>query len=146
MAAVPGPPGAPRARGPPCPAPARSPSPPSSPVWRAVLLRPSTPSPRAARRWLPRVLLARSLGRPGLARGALAHAVVSTIWAVVLVAILPCSLGDHPRRVAGVGIAAVDLGVADRVVPAIAALPRAPQVADHVAFGVLVGAVIERTA
>jgi len=47
-------------------------------------------------------------------------------------------------RLGGLGIAALDLGIAQRRFPAIAALPRAPQVADHVAFGAIVGAVLGR--
>jgi hypothetical protein len=43
-----------------------------------------------------------------------------------------------------VAIAALDLGVAARRFPAIAGLPRAAQVADHAAFGALVGAVVAR--
>jgi hypothetical protein len=84
------------------------------------------------------------LGRPGPVRGGFAHAALSLGWATVLAAALP---RRHPTRwgaVAGLAIAALDLGIADRRVPAIAALPRGPQVADHVAFGALVGAVLGR--
>jgi len=43
---------------------------------------------------------------------------------------------------AGLAIAATDLSIADARFPAIAVLPRGPQVADHVAFGALVGAAL----
>lgn len=43
---------------------------------------------------------------------------------------------------AGLAIAALDLGLIGRRVPAVAALPQAPQWADHVAFGAAVGAVL----
>jgi hypothetical protein len=46
--------------------------------------------------------------------------------------------------VAGAAIAALDLGVVGRRVPAIAELPSAPQVADHVVFGAVVGALLTR--
>ena len=44
----------------------------------------------------------------------------------------------------GVAIAGLDLGVLGRRWPRIRALPLVPQVADHVAFGALVGAVVSR--
>ena len=43
---------------------------------------------------------------------------------------------------AGLGIAALDLAVVGRRHPRIRALPVLPQVADHVAYGVTVGAVL----
>jgi len=45
---------------------------------------------------------------------------------------------------AGLAIAALDLGVIGRRFPRIRALSQAPQVADHLAFGALVGAVVSR--
>jgi hypothetical protein len=79
-----------------------------------------------------------------LAAGLAVHAGLSVGWTTVLAVILP------PRRpawwgaVAGLGIAALDLGVASRRYPAIAALPRTAQVADHVAFGAIAGLVLGR--
>ena len=56
-----------------------------------------------------------------------------------------------PRRrtvvwgaLAGLAIAGLDLGVLGSPLARIRALPPAPQVADHVAFGALVGAVVSR--
>jgi hypothetical protein len=46
--------------------------------------------------------------------------------------------------VAGLGIAALDLGVIGRRIPAIRALPQGRQWADHVAFGLTVGIVLRR--
>lgn len=46
---------------------------------------------------------------------------------------------------AGLAIGVLDLGVAARRFPAIAALPRGPQLADHVAFGSIVGAVLDHS-
>ena len=43
---------------------------------------------------------------------------------------------------AGLAIAALDLGVAARCFPRIRALPLLPQVADHVAFGLVAGALL----
>ena len=72
------------------------------------------------------------------------HLTVSLAWAVVLAALLP------PRRpvalgaVAGLAIAAIDLGLVGRRFRRIRALPLLPQLADHVAYGATVGAVLAR--
>jgi hypothetical protein len=85
------------------------------------------------------------LGRPGLAGGAIAHAAVTIGWTAVLVALLPRRATVTWGAVGGLAIAGLDLTIADRRFPAIASLPRLPQVADHVLFGALVGAVVART-
>lgn len=77
--------------------------------------------------------------------GVAAHVVVSTGWALLLWPMVrgrvrPVVVG----AAAGAVIAATDLGLARRFFPRIAALPTAPQVADHVAFGAIVGAVAGR--
>jgi hypothetical protein len=82
------------------------------------------------------------LGRPGVVRGAVAHAALSAAWASVLVVVLPRRREPVWGALAGLVIAALDLGLAERRWPEIAALPTAPQVADHVAFGALAGAVL----
>ena len=83
------------------------------------------------------------LGRPTVLRGLVAHAVVSAWWTGVLAAVLPRSGRAAWGALAGLGIGLVDLGViARRRFPAIASLPRWPQLADHVAFGALVGATL----
>jgi hypothetical protein len=43
------------------------------------------------------------------------------------------------------GIATVDLGLVGRRFPAIAALPTLPQVADHIAFGAVLGFALARS-
>jgi len=83
----------------------------------------------------------------GLAPGLAAHATVSAIWTVVLAAVLPrrgAGAGAVMGALAGAGIAAVDLGVLARRLPAVRALPQVPQWADHLAFGALAGAVLGR--
>jgi hypothetical protein len=85
------------------------------------------------------------LGRPGLGRGALAHGLLSLGWAGVLSVVLPRRRPVLWGAVAGAGIAALDLGAVGRRLPAIAGLPTAPQVVDHVAFGALVGTVFAAT-
>jgi hypothetical protein len=84
------------------------------------------------------------LGRPGLGRGLVAHLVVSGWWTLLVGIALP---RRHPRAwgaVFGVAIAALDLGIARRRFPAIAGLHPGAQVADHVAFGVLVADALSR--
>jgi hypothetical protein len=76
--------------------------------------------------------------------GVLAHGAISLGWGVVLAAVLP---RRHPvawGAVAGLAIAGLDLGLFARRLPRIRALPTVPQVADHVAYGALVGAVLSR--
>jgi hypothetical protein len=46
--------------------------------------------------------------------------------------------------IAGLGIAAVDLGVVGRRFPHVGTLPLVPQVADHIAYGALVGMIVAR--
>ena len=82
------------------------------------------------------------LGRPGLRRGVLAHTAVTVAWTNVLVVALPRRRTAAWGALGGLAIAALDLTIADRWFPAIAALPRVPQVADHILFGALVGAVV----
>ena len=82
------------------------------------------------------------LGRPGVVRGGLAHIGLTAWWTCVLQALVPPRHEPVWGAVAGAGIAALDLGLARRRWPAIAALPTAPQVADHLAFGALVGTVL----
>jgi hypothetical protein len=84
------------------------------------------------------------VGRPTLARGALAHAIVTTWWTTVLAVVLPRRSTGALGAVAGLMIGRLDLELARRHFPAIAALPRRAQLADHVAFGLLVGGTFAR--
>ena len=89
-----------------------------------------------------------------LAAGGLAHVVVSLGWGTVLaVAVRRTSLRSWAAPAVGVAagaaIAAVDLGLlahgpAGRRWPLIRALPVGPQVAYHLAFGAVAGAVLRR--
>ncbi|MBA3551853.1 MAG: hypothetical protein H0W27_03135 [Actinobacteria bacterium] len=88
---------------------------------------------RHERRTVPLVLAALPL-----------HLAISVGWATLLAFLLPRA---HPVRsgaLAGAVIAALDLGILGRRFPAIRALPVLPQVADHVLFGITVGATLER--
>ena len=70
------------------------------------------------------------------------HIVLSLGWAVLLAAVLPRRRTVAYATLAGLAIAALDLGVVGRRVPRIRALPLLPQVLDHVAYGATVGAVL----
>jgi hypothetical protein len=80
-----------------------------------------------------------------LAAGAPVHGALSLGWAAVLAALLP----DHDElllgAVGGLGIAALDLGVIARFIPPVATLPQGRQWADHVVFGLSVGAVLRKS-
>ncbi len=73
-----------------------------------------------------------------------AHTAISLGWGVVLAHALP------PRRTVGAGafaglaIAALDLGAAGRRFARVRALPVGPQVADHLLYGAVVGAIVAR--
>ena|GEM_PF-4914446 len=108
--------------------------------------------PLAAARAAGNLLLPADAGRAALlAAGALAHVVLSLGWGTVLaVAVRRTSLPPVPLGLAaGAAIAAVDLGLVARGRPGrrltlIRDLPLAPQVADHLAFGAVAGAVLAR--
>ncbi|MBE1493021.1 hypothetical protein H4696_000121 [Amycolatopsis lexingtonensis] len=80
--------------------------------------------------------------RPGVAAGLVAHVLVAAGWTGVL-ASAGCR-GVTRGAVAGLAIAVLDLGVAARAYPAVRALPRAPQLADHLVFGAVLGALLNR--
>lgn len=84
-----------------------------------------------------------SAGRAArLVAAAVAHAGISLWWGLVLAVALPRRRTVVAGAAAGLGVAALDLGVIGRRVPAIRALPVLPQVADHLAFGAAAGAVL----
>ena len=82
--------------------------------------------------------------RPGrlLLAAAPVHIALSLAWALLLAAALPQRRTALWAALAGVGIAALDLGVVGRRFARIRALPQLPQVADHLAYGAAVGAVL----
>jgi hypothetical protein len=78
--------------------------------------------------------------------GVVAHSAISLGWGVVLAAVLPRRRAVVWGALAGLGIAALDLGVLARRWSRIRALPTLPQVADHIAYGAIVGAELSRGA
>ncbi len=79
-----------------------------------------------------------------LAAGVGVHTVLSLGWALVLAALLPRRGAAVAGGAAGLAIAALDLGILGRALPRIRDLPLLPQVADHVAYGALFGATLQR--
>jgi hypothetical protein len=72
------------------------------------------------------------------------HLTLSFGWALVLAVALPDKRTTELGALAGLGIAALDLGLIGRRYPRIRALPLLPQIADHLAYGATAGAVIGR--
>ncbi|HEY3095374.1 MAG TPA: hypothetical protein VGK05_00905 [Acidimicrobiia bacterium] len=78
--------------------------------------------------------------------GVAAHGAISLGWGVALAVLLPRRRSVVWGACAGLVIAGIDIGVLGGRWPRIRALPLVPQVADHVAYGALVGAVLSREA
>ncbi len=70
------------------------------------------------------------------------HIGISLGWALVLARVLPRRGTVGWGAVAGLAIAALDLNVPGARTAAVRELVTWPQVADHVAFGVVVGVVV----
>jgi hypothetical protein len=84
------------------------------------------------------ILLPRERDRARLLAAAVpVHVVLSLSWALVLSAVLPRRRPVVEGTIAGVGIAGLDLGVIGRRYPLIRQLQVGPQVADHLAFGIV---------
>jgi hypothetical protein len=79
---------------------------------------------------------------PLLAAAVPVHLALSLGWAAVLDRTLPRGGEPLTGMLGGLAIAALDLGVIGRRLPAIRALPQGRQWADHVAYGLAVGAVL----
>lgn len=84
-----------------------------------------------------------------VAAGAGAHLLISLFWARVLDRLLGDKDDANGAALAGAacgaGIALVDIGGIARFLPAIRELPTGPVVADHIAYGAIVGWVLHRT-
>ena len=79
---------------------------------------------------------------PLLAAAVPVHLALSIGWAAVLDRTLPRGREPLTGLLGGLAIAALDLGVIGRRLPAIRALPQGRQWADHAAYGLAVGAVL----
>ena len=78
--------------------------------------------------------------------GAVTHLMISLFWARILQRLLRDITDTHGSVAAGAAggaaIALLDLGLIARLLPSIRALDGAPLVADHIAFGAIVGWVL----
>jgi hypothetical protein len=81
---------------------------------------------------------------PLLAAAVPVHLALSFGWAAVLSTLLPRRATVPAATAAGVAIAVLDLELVGRAFPRIRALPQGRQWADHVAYGLAVGAVLRR--
>jgi hypothetical protein len=72
------------------------------------------------------------------------HLAFSLGWAGTLAHVLPRRHTTAAGALAGLAIAALDLGLGRRLFPRVCALPVLPQIADHVAYGATVGFVLAR--
>jgi hypothetical protein len=72
------------------------------------------------------------------------HGSISLAWAAAMTALLPRRRTILWGAVWGLGIAALDLGPLARPFPRIGALQTGPQVADHIAFGVITAVWVQR--
>lgn len=79
-----------------------------------------------------------------LPAAALVHGALSLGWGTALALSLPRRCEVLGGAAAGLAIAALDLGLIGRRFPRVEALPLGPQVADHIAFGAVAGAVLAR--
>jgi hypothetical protein len=73
------------------------------------------------------------------------HFALSAFWGVILARFLPRERRLLEGTIAGLLIGFVDLRVVGRHFPRVRALPTIPQLADHVAFGVTVARMLERS-
>lgn len=73
-----------------------------------------------------------------------AHLGISLSWGVLMGVALPQRSTVAAGALSGLAIAAFDLGVLASRFPRIHALPLWPQVADHLAYGTIVGMVVTR--
>ena len=91
------------------------------------------------------ILLPKEQRRPRLLIAAIpVHLALSAAWTVVLAAVLPRRNPIVEGTVAGLAIAAFDLGMMGRLFPRIRALQPLPQVADHIAFGIITASALPR--
>ena len=84
--------------------------------------------------------------RPGrlFAAAVPVHLAFSLGWAAVLARVLPRRHTVAAGALAGLGIAALDLGLGRRFFPRVRELPLLPQLADHLAYGTTVGIILAR--
>jgi len=99
--------------------------------------------PFAAARAAGTILLPREARQDRLLAAAVpVHLGISLAWTVALDR--AGVRGALPGAIAGLAIAALDLGLVSRLFPPIRELPVGPQLADHAAFGAIAGRLLQR--
>jgi hypothetical protein len=73
------------------------------------------------------------------------HGSISLAWAAAMTAFLPRRRTILWGAIWGLAIAVLDLGPLARPFPRIRALPKVPQVADHLAFGLIAAVWVQRS-
>jgi hypothetical protein len=82
--------------------------------------------------------------RPGLVRGAVAHAALSLLVAEAMGETLPSQRSVAWGGAAGLIVGVVTVGMIGRRIPAIRELPLGPQLADNATFGLVFAAIADR--
>ena len=82
--------------------------------------------------------------RPSVVGGLAVHGVLSLFWAIGIAAVVGERLRLRDGAAVGLAIGVCDLGLIGRHVDAIRNLPQLPQYLDHIAFGIVVIAVLQR--
>lgn len=91
------------------------------------------------------ILLPREQRRGRLLMAAIpVHLTLSAAWTVAIAVVLPRRNPLAEGTLAGLVIAALDLGVIGRRFPRIRALQTGPQIADHMAFGIIAATELTR--
>jgi hypothetical protein len=91
------------------------------------------------------LLLPRETRSEGLLLAAIpVHVAISLGWGLALARVLPRRPSLAAGAVAGIAVAALDLGLVGPRFARFRALPRGPQLVDHVAYGITVAAVLRR--
>ena len=91
------------------------------------------------------ILLPRERRRERLLVAAIpVHLALSAVWTVAIATVLPRRNPLAEGTLAGLVIAALDLGVIGSRFPRIRALETGPQIADHMAFGIIAAAKLAR--
>jgi hypothetical protein len=73
------------------------------------------------------------------------HLALSAFWGVVLARALPRRRAAFTGTLAGLAIGGLDLLVIGPLFPRIRALPKGPQFADHIAFGITAAYLLDRS-
>lgn len=83
-------------------------------------------------------------GRPGFGRGVLAHLAISMLCGETLARILPPEHGAAWGAAGGLVFGVINVGVIEKLFPALSGLPQMPQLADNVMFGTVFAVALDK--